>query len=83
MIMDLLKLNQVMALILATVKVVVSSLEQIKAASVSLDAATDLLITKAFTKAFPVSIKHQEHLLSPGRDTAASSVSPPQSYMTH
>ena len=75
MIMDLLKLNQVMALILATVKVVVSLLEEIKAASVSLD-ATDLLITKAFTKAFPVSIKHREHLLSPGRDSAASSLSP-------
>ena len=75
MIMDLLKLNQAMALILATVKVVVSLLEEIKAASVSLD-ATDLLITKAFTKAFPVSIKHREHLLSPGRDSAASSLSP-------
>ena len=75
MIMDLLKLNQAMALILATVKVVVSILEEIKAASVSLD-ATDLLITKAFTKAFPVSIKHREHLLSPGRDSAASSLSP-------
>ena len=73
--MDLLKLNQAMALILATVKVVVSLLEEIKAASVSLD-ATDLLITKAFTKAFPVSIKHREHLLSPGRDSAASSLSP-------
>ena len=53
MITDSLKLNQVTALILAAVQVVVSLLEQIKAASASLHAAIDL------TKAFPFRSKYK------------------------